>query len=112
MLKSHLLCHVTLGIAFLAFAPFLTVKIMATDLLFDFLGCYSSVLVELGGRFGRFGQEGCLGSSMASLWQCASEEHTIPGITCHALCSLLFMNNFHPFLNLSTFSFMYLTEIT
>ena len=42
----------------------------------------------------------------------ASEEHTIPGVTCHALYSPLFMYKFHHFLNLSTFLFMYLTEIT
>ena len=41
-----------------------------------------------------------------------SEECTIPGVTCQALYSPLFMDNFHHFLNLSTFLFMYLTEIT
>ena len=41
----------------------------------------------------------------------ASEEHTIPGVTCQALYSPLFMDNFHHFLILSTFLFMYLTEI-
>ena len=40
-----------------------------------------------------------------------SEEHTIPGVTCQALYSPLFMDNFHHFLNLSTFLFMYITEI-
>ena len=33
----------------------------------------------------------------------ASEECTIPGVTCQALYSPLFMDNFHQFLNLSTF---------
>ena len=47
-----------------------------------------------------------------SRWLITSEEHTIPGVTCQALYSPLFMYNFHHFLNLSTFSFMYLTEIT
>ena len=42
---------------------------------------------------------------------CISEECTIPGVTCQALYSPLFMYNFHHFLNLSTFLFMYLTEI-
>ena len=37
-----------------------------------------------------------------------SEERTIPGVTCQALYSPLFMDNFHHFLNLSTFLFMYL----
>ena len=40
-----------------------------------------------------------------------SEEHTIPGVTCHALYSPLLMDSFHHFLNLSPFLFMYLTEI-
>ena len=41
-----------------------------------------------------------------------SEECTIPGVTCLALYSHLFMYKFPRILNLSTFSFLNLTENT
>ena len=40
---------------------------------------------------------------IAALVPTTSEEHTIPGVTCQALYSPLFMHKFHQFLNLSTF---------